>query len=580
MKRRLRVLILLALSGLSAVVFSARADAQVPAHDLEVMLAIDSSGSMERVIDVAKSAANEFVASMPLDVRIGVETFGDEVKVLAQPTTDRALLTQLINGIVTDDDTALYDAVVIASWQFTPAAKQRVLVLLSDGKDEGSTATLDEAVAAVHGVQVEAISLSTDLTDINSLSALGTVTSAEDATGVSAAFARVTSLIALVVEPVTVPTSATTVAAPTSVEPTTSAPATTSAPTTTVAAPTTPAPTTPPSTAEAVATVLTGQPPTAASETAAVTSNSSLSLWLGALGIFVGLFVLGLLLFPRERVSKARLGIDKPRNVSEMGKRTISAVEVALERYGKRTQLATTLSIANISMQPGEFLGSVAVVAVVAGLLGLLIGGPVVALLVATAVCLGVRFYVARTKAKRQAAFADQLPDVLQLVTTALRSGYGLTQALDAVAEEAEEPARSEFARVLVESRLGRDLSESMRALAQRIESEDLEWVVAAIDINRDTGGNLSEILNTVSDTVRERQRMSRQVATLTAEGRLSARILTVVPVLMALWQWRVNPDNFALLTHGPGLAALMIAGVLMVVGTIWTRKIVNSLSL
>ena len=117
-----------------------------------------------------------------------------------------------------------------------------------------------------------------------------------------------------------------------------------------------------------------------------------------------------------------------------------------------------------------------------------------------------------RTKAKRQAAFADQLPDVLQLVTTALRSGYGLTQALDSVAEEAEEPARSEFAHVLVESRLGRDLSEAMRALAQRMESEDLEWVVAAIDINRDTGGNLSEILNTVSATIRERQRMARQV--------------------------------------------------------------------
>ena len=136
-----------------------------------------------------------------------------------------------------------------------------------------------------------------------------------------------------------------------------------------------------------------------------------------------------------------------------------------------------------------------------------------------------------RTKAKRQAAFADQLPDVLQLVTTALRSGYGLTQALDSVAEEAEEPARSEFAHVLVEARLGRDLSEAMRALAQRMESEDLEWVVAAIDINRDTGGNLSEILNTVSATIRERQRMARQVRTLTAEGRLSARILTVLPL-------------------------------------------------
>ncbi len=127
------------------------------------------------------------------------------------------------------------------------------------------------------------------------------------------------------------------------------------------------------------------------------------------------------------------------------------------------------------------------------------------------------------------------------------------------MADEAEEPARSEFAHVLVESRLGRDLSDAMRALAQRMESKDLEWVVSAIDINRETGGNLSEVLNGVSTTVRERQRMARHVRTLTAEGRLSARILTALPFLMALFQWRTNPDNFALLTHGVGLAALII---------------------
>ena len=239
---------------------------------------------------------------------------------------------------------------------------------------------------------------------------------------------------------------------------------------------------------------------------------------------------LGLLLFPRQRVSKARLGIHKPRSVSDMGKRTMSAVEEVLERHGKRADLATALSVADISMQPGEFVAMVALVALVAGLVGLLLGGPLIALLVAAVVCLGVRFYVRRTKAKRQAAFADQLPDVLQLVTTALRSGYGITQALESVAEEAEEPARSEFAHVLVEARLGRDLSDAMRALAQRMESKDLEWVVSAIDINRDTGGNLSEILNTVSATIRERQRMARHVRTLTAEGRLSARILTALP--------------------------------------------------
>ena len=562
MKRLSHFLIPLVLFGLAGALFSAPADAQVPAHSLEVILAIDTSGSMRPAIGAAKAAANEFIATMPADVRIGVETFGDTVTVLTPPTTDRALLSEQIGSIVTGGNTALYDVVVAASQQFTPTVENKVLVLLSDGKDEGSTATLDEAIAAVERVHVEAISLTTAQTDINSLSALGPVTSADDVAGVSAAFARVASLVAAVVESTTVPA---TVAVPT-----------------TVAAPTTPAPTTPaPAIAAATPTTVTSSPSAVvAADPPPVASASSSRLWLGALGVFVGLFVLGLLLFPRNRVSKTRLGINKPRSVSAMGMRTMSAIEDALERHGKQTEFATALAVADISMQPGEFLGMVAIVAVVAGLVGFLIGGPLAALLVATAVCLGVRVYVGRTKAKRQAAFADQLPDVLQLVTTALRSGYGLTQALDSVAEEAEEPGRSEFAHVLVESRLGRDLSEAMRALARRMESEDLEWVVAAIDINRDTGGNLSEILNTVSATIRERERMARQVGTLTAEGRLSARILTVLPLLMTFWQWRSNPKAFALLTHGGGLVALIVAGILMVLGTIWVRRIVNSLAL
>ena len=124
---------------------SAPADAQVPPENVEVMLAVDTSGSMRPAIDAAKAAANEFVASMPADVRIGVETFGDAVTVLTPPTTDRALLIEQINGIVASGNTALYDAVVTASQQFTPGIENRVLVVLSDGKDEGSTATLDDA---------------------------------------------------------------------------------------------------------------------------------------------------------------------------------------------------------------------------------------------------------------------------------------------------------------------------------------------------------------------------------------------------------------------------------------------------
>jgi tight adherence protein B len=557
MKRRVLALAFpVVLSGLVGGPSATRAEAAVPAEQLEVILAIDTSGSMRPALDAAKDAANEFVSSMPADVRIGVESFADAVTVLSPPTLDRALLRAQIDSIVAGGDTALYDVVVAASRHFDPNAEHKVLVVLSDGKDEGSLATLDDAVDAVQGVHVEAISLTTAETDIDSLAALGQVTPADDAAGVSAAFARVTGLIVDVIQPVATPASA---APATSL----AAPATSLAPVISAATPDT-----------------TAAPGVAVRATGSDGSTSTVALWLGAAAIFCGLLVLCVLLIPNERVTNARLGIDTPRTVSDMGVRTVSAVEQALERHGKRADLATTLAVADISAKPAEFVATVGIVALVAGLVGLLAGGPLVGVAVAVVVCLSVRAYVRRTKEKRQAAFADQLPDVLQLVTTALRSGFGLTQALESVAEEAEEPARSEFAHALVESRLGRDLSDAMRAMAQRMGSADLEWVVSAIDINRDTGGNLSEILHTVGVTIRERGRMAREVRTLTAEGRLSARILIAFPLLMALWQWRVNPDSFELLLHGGGLVALVVAGILMAVGIVWVHKIVDSVAL
>lgn len=553
MKRPMRFLVPLLLGGLAVVSLGTDVRAQA-SEDVEVILAIDTSGSMNDAIGAAKAAANEFVASMPLDVAIGLETFADSVTVLSPPTTDRSVLTTQIASITADGDTALYDLVVMASQHFTPTIEHKVLVVLSDGKDEGSLATLDDAMAAAEGLQVEAISLTTSETDLDSLTALGAVTAADDAAGVSAAFARVAGLVVEVIESVTVPST---------VPPTT--------PATTVAAPAVTSP--PPSVAPAAVA------PTIAAP-AVEASTSSTWLLLGAAGIFAGLFLIGLLLFPRERVSKTRLGTNKPRSASDIGTRTMSAIEEALERHGKRTDLGTALAVADISAKPAEFVATVGVVAVVAGLVGLALSGPLVGLLVAVGVCFAARFHVRRSQAKRRGAFADQLPDVLQLVTTALRSGFGLTQALESVAEEAEEPARSEFSHVLVEARMGRDLSDSMRALAQRMQSKDLEWVVAAIDINRETGGNLSEVLDTVGGTIRERGRMARQVRTLTAEGRLSARILMALPLLMLVWQWRTNPDNFELLTYGLGLVALCFAGILMILGGIWVHKIVNSVAL
>ncbi len=547
MTRPLRILVALALTALTTATVGAPAHAQEPTDSLEVILAFDASASMRPALDAAKTAANEFVSAMPPDVRIGLETFADEVTVLTPPTTDRALLAAQINSIVANGDTALYDVVVGAGARFTPTVENKVLVVLSDGKDEGSTATLDDAIAATQGISVETISLTTAATDLASLTALGPVTSADDPAAVSSAFARVASLLVEVIAstPGSVPT-ATTIPAPLTTAAAVAAPATTTA-------------------------VVLASPEA---------STSSTWLIVGAIGLFAGLFLLALLLFPRERVSKARLGIDKPRSMSDIGTRSVSAIEEALERYGKRADLGNALAVADISMKPAEFVAMVGLVAVVAGLVGLMLAGPIVGLLVAIAIGLAARFYVRRAEASRQAAFADQLPEVLQLVTTALRSGFGLTQALESVAEDAEEPARSEFAHVLAEVRLGRDLSDSMTTLAHRMGSKDLEWVVSAIDINRDTGGNLSEILDRVSSTIRERGRIARQVRTLTAEGRLSARILIALPFLMLVWQWRANPANFELLTYGPGLVALVIAGILMVIGAVWVHRIVNSVAL
>ena len=210
-------------------------------------------------------------------------------------------------------------------------------MLLSDGKDEGSTATLDEAVAATQGMQVEAISLTGSTTDLESLMALGAVTSADDPAGVSAAFARVAGLIVEVIE--TIPSTSSTIAGEHHHDE--------------------PAPTT----VAASITVVASSPPAPGPAASAGTSPSSAPLWLGAAGVFAGLFLLGVLVFPRDHVSKARLGISKPQRVSEMGTRTTTAIEAALSRHGRTADLGTTLAVADISMKPADLVAVVGFVA-------------------------------------------------------------------------------------------------------------------------------------------------------------------------------------------------------------------------
>ncbi len=190
---------------------------------------------------------------------------------------------------------------------------------------------------------------------------------------------------------------------------------------------------------------------------------------------------------------------------------------------------------------------------------------------------LAARSYLTIRADRRRAAFEQQLPDVLQLMTNALRSGFALPQALDAVANQAAEPARSEFERVNFESRVGLDLGDSLRAMANRMQSKKFGWVVSALDINREVGGELAKVLSGLAATIRERQALDRQIQTLTAEGRISAYVLTALPILVGLGIALISPDYFEPMRTSPGPQILIACVVILAIGWIWMRSMIKT---
>jgi len=139
--------------------------------------------------------------------------------------------------------------------------------------------------------------------------------------------------------------------------------------------------------------------------------------------------------------------------------------------------------------------------------------------------------YVRIKGQRRGNRFAENLPDVLQLMAGSLRSGFSLPQAVDNAARDGEQPMAAELSRALAESRLGVDLEDALEGVAERMDSKDLSWTIMAIRISKEVGGNLAEVLLSTGETMRERARIQRQVKVLSAEGRLSAYVLLGLPI-------------------------------------------------
>jgi tight adherence protein B len=232
-----------------------------------------------------------------------------------------------------------------------------------------------------------------------------------------------------------------------------------------------------------------------------------------------------------------------------------------------------------VPLKPAEWLLLHVGSAIGLALLLFLIGGAdVLAAVIGLALGAAIPYgYLLFKAGRRTAAFLAQLPDALQLIAGSLSAGYSLPQALDSVVREGSQPMATEFSRALVESRLGVPVEYALDGIAERMRSNDFTWVVMAIRIQREVGGNLAEVLSTVSSTLRERERLRRQVRVLSAEGRLSAYILGGLPPLFAVYLVLVRRSYISPLFTDPiGVFMLIVMGVLMVVGAFWLRKVVT----
>ena len=178
---------------------------------------------------------------------------------------------------------------------------------------------------------------------------------------------------------------------------------------------------------------------------------------------------------------------------------------------------------------------------------------------------------------RRRRAFADQLPDMLQLLSTTLRSGFSVLQGLDTVARQLSGPLGKEMRGVVAEARLGRSIVTSLTEVARRAKNEDLEWVATAIGIQQEVGGNLAELLDIVAETMNARSRLRREAHALTAEGRIGAIIISILPVAIGLFVYLVNPSYVSPLFHTT-LGEILFYGsiTLGVAGVFWLRRIVE----
>jgi tight adherence protein B len=230
-----------------------------------------------------------------------------------------------------------------------------------------------------------------------------------------------------------------------------------------------------------------------------------------------------------------------------------------LDQRGIAGSMRAQLRKADLKFTVAEYLVLHLVLAVALGALGSLLLSGTRAFGMILGVVLGFvapRIYVGIKQGQRLKAFEDELPDILNLWVNSLRAGYSVPQAMEAVGKEAPPPACDEFRRVVSEFQIGIPMEIALNNMLARLESEDLDLVFTAVNIQREVGGNLAEILETISHTIRERIRIKGEIRTLTASGRASGTLVGSLPIGLAIFLYIVNPIYMGQLFFGPPMGA------------------------
>jgi tight adherence protein B len=268
-------------------------------------------------------------------------------------------------------------------------------------------------------------------------------------------------------------------------------------------------------------------------------------------GVLILLLIIGVIVsITSERsLVEERLGRfleDEKREPEEEAKGSLVTEwlnrRVAKSSMGDR--VARELARADLKFKVAEYFALVFIATVSVGAIAYILQPNIVSLLIGGVIGFFLpRFYVKRQQAVRLQKFNDQLGDMLNLMVNGLRAGYSTMQAMEAVSRELPSPICDEFHRVVQEMQIGIAMEKALDNLLRRIPSEDLDFVVTAINVQREVGGNLSEILDTISFTIRERVRIKGEIRTMTAQVRTSGIVLSLIPVFLTLALWFISPE-------------------------------------